>query len=201
MPTGSWVRTKLPRSRCARNAASTLRPHVSVDPDAPDGPKQMLPSQLHHELIMAIVEPGVPGAAIFRAQTTGPFPRGRSGAQLHSAPERVPAARPLRPSARASFAPRSLRGVCSAQGERRAGAGDLDPALVRIELLRISARENHEGAGGMPLAVDVANRILVPEPVRRHEVGEPHPAHVVAVLVVLDRITDLSRPEGARRVL
>ena len=73
-----------------------------------------------------------------------------------------------------SFAARSLRGGCSAQGKRRAGASHLDPPLLRVELLRISARENLEGPGGMPLQIDFADRILVPEPVRRYEVGEQH---------------------------
>jgi len=94
-----------------------------------------------------------------------------------------------------------LRGVCSAQGKRRAGAGQLDPALLRVEFLRISARENLEGRGGMPLQVDIADRILVPEPVRRYEVSEQHAAYVVPVLIVLHRITDLPRPEDALRVL
>jgi hypothetical protein len=42
---------------------------------------------------------------------------------------------------------------------------------------------------------------LVAEPVGRDEVGETHAAHLVPVLVVLHRITDLAGPEYALRVL
>src|SRR6516165_7511482 len=115
--------------------------------------------------------------------------------------ELVAADHPLLPAAGAPLAPRARGRLRSAQGARSLSAGDLNPALLRIELLCIAAAQHLECFVGVLPQVDGADRILMPEPVGCHEVGDQEAADLVSVVVGLDRIADLTCPERALWVL
>ena len=53
----------------------------------------------------------------------------------------------------------------------------------------------------MASQIDGARRILVSEPVGGDKVADQYAADVVPILVVLDRIADLARPEGTLGIL
>src|SRR5271166_5041179 len=80
-------------------------------------------------------------------------------------------------------------------------SGDLLPSRLWIKFLCITAGQDLERLVGVTLEVDIALRVLVREPVRRNEIGHEDTTNLVAVLVVLDRVTDLTGPKDALRIL
>ena len=77
------------------------------------------------------------------------------------------------------------------------GPRNLLPSAAGIPLLRVAAAEYLEGHAGVPLEVDIAMGMLVCKPIRRDEVCHEDAVDLVAILVVLNRIADLARPEDA----
>ena len=80
-------------------------------------------------------------------------------------------------------------------------AGDLLPSCLWVELLGITARQNLECSMGVTFEVDRALRMLVAEPVRGDEIRHQDAANFVAVLVVLNRVADLTSPKNTLRIL
>ena len=111
------------------------------------------------------------------------------------------AAVPFLPMSGAAFATRA-DWCASAHGAAQGlGAGHLLPTFAGIEFLCVAAGEHLERRRGMMLIVDVAPGVLVSKPIGRHEVRDEYVAEGVAVLIILDRIADLSRPKHASRIL
>src|SRR5215472_13732473 len=106
-----------------------------------------------------------------------------------------------RPLANPSLSARAVRRMGRSIAAPRQRAGDLLPACLWVELLGITARQNLKGGMGVTLEVDRALRMLVAEPVRGDEIGHEDAANFVAVLVVLNRVADLTGPKDALKIL
>src|SRR5271167_1838453 len=106
-----------------------------------------------------------------------------------------------RPLASPPFSPRALRCIDDPFAAPRHRSGDLLPSRLWIELLCIAAGQDLERGVGVAFEVDVALRMLVPEPVRRYEVRHEDATNLVAVLVILDRVADLTGPKDSLRIL
>src|SRR5690349_15211772 len=105
------------------------------------------------------------------------------------------AAPPVFPRASAPLPPRSVGSVSAPLG-CRVRTVDLHPALLRIELLRISASQHFKRSVGMGLVIDLRLSVLMGEPIGSDEVCYEDIADFVAILVILNRITDLTRPKN-----
>src|SRR5262249_11439163 len=114
-----------------------------------------------------------------------------TGANVEYAAERMQPRSPL--------SARTYRGV--GEGSFRLVPGDLLPSSSRIEILRVAAAQHLERAIRVFLEVDHPLRVLMREPVRGHKIGYEDLPDLVAVLVVLDWIADLTCPERAPRIL
>src|SRR5260370_14411196 len=78
---------------------------------------------------------------------------------------------------------------------------DLNPPMVGVELLRISASQNVKRFVRVALQVDAAIGMLMRVPVGGDEIRYEDVTDLVAVLVAFDRVADLSRPEDAFGIL
>ena len=110
------------------------------------------------------------------------------------------AALPLLPLPSTTFPARATRGG-GPLAVPCLGSSNLQPSLLGIEHLCVTASQDLECGAGMALEVDVALRMLVCKPIRRYEVRHQDATDLIAILVVLDRIADLTGPEDALRIL
>jgi len=106
-----------------------------------------------------------------------------------------------RPLANPSLSARAIWGTGHSIAAPRHGAGDLLPSRLWVELLGITARQDLEWGMSVTLEVDRGLRMLVAEPVRSDEIGHEDATNFVAILVVLNRIADLTGPKGTLRIL
>ena len=100
-----------------------------------------------------------------------------------------------------SFSSRPIRGMGHSIAAPRHRASDLLPSCLWVELLGITARQNLEWSMGVTLEVDRALRVLVAEPVRGDEIGHEDAVNFIAILVVLNRVADLTSPKDTLRIL
>src|SRR5260370_9117374 len=78
---------------------------------------------------------------------------------------------------------------------------DLNPPMVGVELLRISASQNVKGFVRVALQVDAAVGMLMRVPVGRDEIRYEDVTDLVAVLVAFDRVAHFARPDDPFGIL
>src|SRR5476651_2417046 len=92
------------------------------------------------------------------------------GKCLVTIPHHVTVMQVLARLAHATLAPRAGRRM--RLGVLDGAAGDLHPARLRIEFLRVAAAEDFKRAMGMALEIDDGLALPVREPIRRDEIGD-----------------------------